>query len=277
MQAQRVSSSTRAGIGSRLNPAASAAVVAAPCDPVRPTQAWTDVAGVLTTTEADGRAWCVSDVHGTEEVGSWRALPCAAGPGTAVRHRTVAPTGGGGGAATALVTASGGHLTLNNAMGASGPAPHTRYLSADPERAVTSSWRREPVGTGTGTGPAFRLMAADRTAVRDDDKMGGTATSNECCCQRRLQPSALPPGLSSTWPPSEHPTPTRIIPEHRGLSLFLTFFLSFFLSFFLFFQNFSLFSLDLPFPLLSAMRPGTRRVPLLGSVFIAYWSVLAIQ
>ena len=68
-------------------------------------------------------------------------------------------------------------------MGASGPAPHTRYLSADLNRSPTSVWHREAANTGeyNGNGSAFRLVAADRTGVLDDDKAGGVSAGGDFC------------------------------------------------------------------------------------------------
>ena len=125
VQAQRVW--TKGPDEQRLDPAGSAVAVAAPCDPSRPTQAWAWTDGVLVTADGQGAWWCLTDTKGTWKVGSWRGVPCGdanAEAGT-VFERTVSAGADG---AIALVTHSGGHLTLNNAAGASGPVPHSRYL-----------------------------------------------------------------------------------------------------------------------------------------------------
>lgn len=174
VQAQRVW--TGSSIDDQLMPGFTAAAVAARCDAARPTQAWQDNAGVLTTTDADGVTWCLEDTEGSEAVGSWRGVRCSGGAGTPVQHR---PTTRGDNA-TAVLTRSGAHLTLNNALGASGPVPHSRYISADPGRSPASSWLRQSV-RGPGPGAAFQLMHSDRTGVRDDDKAGALSFGGDWC------------------------------------------------------------------------------------------------
>jgi hypothetical protein len=192
VQAQRVwTSGKRPG---DLDPAAgSVAAVATPCDRSQPTQAWKDEGGILVTTDDRGIEWCLKDVHGTEEVGSWRAVPCntallaSTGDGTALTFQRRSNIGSAGASATAvtLATPLGGRLAVNNAMGASGPVAHTRYLSTDQSRSSTASatWLREPVSSSghEDDQPLFRLMAADRIGVRDDDKVGGVTIGGDFC------------------------------------------------------------------------------------------------
>ena len=187
VQARRVStgnsnSNTNGGSGV-LRAGASVLAVAARCDTSRPTQVWTHegVSGTLSTIDATGSRWCVQDAENTEEVGSWRGVPCsAAAAGTALRQQPLQ----GSGAKVALVTPGQAHLTVNNALGASGPVAHTRYLSADKECSPGSSWtRRRAVGAGLRApgAPAFRLVAGDRAGLRSDDKVGGVAAGGDFC------------------------------------------------------------------------------------------------
>lgn len=170
VQAQRVWTAPGPGAG-RLDGVNSASAVAAHCSESRQTQVWKHVNGNLVTTDASGRQWCLHDVEGTEEVGSWRARVCSEASST--RFEQVKLSNGG----TAVVTPGGGHLTVNNAFGGSGPVQHTRYLSTDHTRSESAAWVRKPVGTES----AFRLMAADRTRIRDDDKMGGVKLGGDFC------------------------------------------------------------------------------------------------
>lgn len=169
VQAQRVWAGTSSS--SSLMGGFSSAAVAAPCDSTRSTQAWSDDNGVLTTTDAAGQKWCLADMEGSEEVGSWRAIPCSSAAGTRLTHQKIR------GNAVAVVTPGGAHLTLNNALGASGPVPHSRYLAADGDRSAFSSWLREPVDGSS----SFRLMHSDRTGVRDDDKAGSVTFGGDWC------------------------------------------------------------------------------------------------
>ena len=175
VQAQRVWAKAAARSDARFA-GDSAVAVAAPCDRSRPTQTWTHTAaGVLTTTDAAGVAWCVQDVERTEEVGSWRGVPCASSttPTVFKQQRTTAEGDGG---ATALLTPAGAHLTVENKLGASGPVAHTRYLRADREPSVASSWLRADSGNGK-----FTLMASERLTIRDDDKAGGVKFGGDFC------------------------------------------------------------------------------------------------
>lgn len=165
VQAQRVSAVS--SVGDALL-AGSVVAVAAPCNPSRPTQAWTWLGDSLTTTDAEGTRWCVVDAHGTEDEGSWRAVPCA--ETTAKSRITVAASTVHAGT-VALVTPLGGSLTVNNQEGASGPTAHTRY--------VTSDLLQDPSATWYYNGAA--LMARDRSGLRNDDKAGKVATGGDWC------------------------------------------------------------------------------------------------
>ena len=127
---------------------------------------------MLTTTDGNGGKWCLEDTEKTEAVGSWRGVPCAdLTAGTALSQTSDTDD-----VATALVTGSGAHLAWNNQLGASGPVPHSRYLSADSSRSPDSRWLRSPLDSG-----AFQLMASDRVSVRDDDKAGGLSLGGDFC------------------------------------------------------------------------------------------------
>jgi hypothetical protein len=205
VQAQRVWVSGNNGVGSSLdqldlNPAVgSAAAVAARCDPSRSTQAWKEVDGVLSTTDSQGVEWCMRDVHGTEEVGSWMGVACTtasplsagvvATPLTFKQQQMHGNNSNNNSGnliqAGTLTTPLGGQLAVNNAEGASGPVPHTRYLSTTQSRSFSanSTWLRKRVG-GNGVPTAdglFSLMATDRVGMRDDDKVGGVTRGGDFC------------------------------------------------------------------------------------------------
>jgi hypothetical protein len=193
VQAQRVWANTSASFRSGVfDPQVSVAAVAALCDASRPTQQWRHheaTSGALATTAADGSEWCLHSFGGAEEVGSWRAVRCASVPGAGgarLGQRALGQTPGAPASTTvAFVTPLGGHLVWDNALGASGPVPHTRYLAVDNDRSATSSWIRESVGkvsvAETDAVPPFRLMAADRANVRDDNKAGKVTTGGDFC------------------------------------------------------------------------------------------------
>jgi hypothetical protein len=148
---------------------------------------------VLMTIDADGNEWCVSDVEGTEDVGSWRALPCASSAATALV--AVPSFQGQSSTLTTLQTPTGRHLTVENKHGASGPVASTRYLHAaipseyDDDDATddldgrlstttttASSWIQQP-RTHTELAGAFTLMHSDRVGIRNDNKSGGHPAS----------------------------------------------------------------------------------------------------
>jgi hypothetical protein len=179
IQAQRVwSARGPSSLTDRLNPDMSAAAVAAPCRTAQSTQVWQHVNGVLATTDADGRMWCVRDVEGSEEVGSWRASPCDLLPGTVVTQETTQGTH-----AVRVRTSAGGYLTANTALGASGPVAHTRYIATDGSKSPSSMLLRQPAaGAGKNASASFRLVVDDGAAVRDDDKAGTVAPSASAYC-----------------------------------------------------------------------------------------------
>ena len=199
VQAQRVwvSNSSSRRRSASLLPGFSAAAVAAPCDATRPTQAWTVANGRFMTVDETGLRYCMVDAEGTEDVGSWRMIPCpseaeaAQGAavvtaGTRLEQVENAGSSSNSSAAEATVvvrTPGGAFLTLNNALGASGPVPHTRYLAPDRERsAAASSWLRSPApAAGTHGDDTFRLMHANRHGVRDDDKAGTVTIGGDFC------------------------------------------------------------------------------------------------
>jgi hypothetical protein len=128
--------------------------------------------------------WCLRDVDRTEEVGSWRGIPCAALSGEMTK--LVRPTdehgysdGYGGFRAVALRTTSGARLAPNNAHGASGPVPHSRYLGVEHTASATSTWLHVPreANSSSEHTAAFGLMVAGgRDDIIDDDKVGGVRT-----------------------------------------------------------------------------------------------------
>jgi hypothetical protein len=171
VQARRVSVNTTLG---PLNPHNHAIVVIARCNPFRPTQVWAHVGEMLSTTDEGGVDWCVKDVDGTEEVGSWRAIRCSESNGSPIHPQQAAQIADP--MAITLRTPLGGHLAWNNAFGASGPVPHTRYLSASRDSSPGAHWVRNAVGATT-----FHLHAADRIGIRDDDKVGGVTVGGDYC------------------------------------------------------------------------------------------------
>ena len=125
----------------------------------------------LTTTDEDGVRYCLADIHGTGDVGSWRGVPCS--DATIATFAMVANSSG----RTTLAATTGGHLTLDNAEFASGPVAHTRYLTADRAHAPASSWT---LRGKAGRANTFEVVAAPAAEgfVRDDDKMGGARTDS---------------------------------------------------------------------------------------------------
>jgi len=175
VQARRVSVTSKVTTATH-----SMSAVVARCEASRLTQEWVDNAGVLTTTDAAGVDWCVHDVEATEEVGSWRAIPCGrntASKAAIIKQRLTQTSEK---TESVLTTPAGSYLTWNNAMGASGPVPHTRYLTTVDEPSVESTWHHSPV-VGGSIKNSFKLKTNDKVAVLDDDKMGGVAAGGEFC------------------------------------------------------------------------------------------------
>lgn len=78
--------------------------------------------GVLYTVDANGNKWCLSGTFYGE--GGWNGVPCT--PSTS----QFAPHGyPGSGVANVTITGNHGSFGWNNQPGASGPWPHSRYVT----------------------------------------------------------------------------------------------------------------------------------------------------
>ena len=84
-------------------------------------------------------------------------------------------------ATVAIETASGAYLTLNNAHGASGPVPYSRYLAVDRDVGPTSTWLSVPANNTFGGEGLRQFIAVDRTGVLGDDKMGTVTRGGDWC------------------------------------------------------------------------------------------------
>lgn len=168
VQAQRVDSTPPPTTTSPLTPGFTAAVLA-PCDATRPTQTWFThpTYATLATRDTQGREWCLHDslgVGGTP--GSWGVVPCGAGEGSQSSITVEAVEAGAGSPPLLLLrTPAGTPLGWDNSWGASGPLPHTRYLTAT-GTAEESQWVGE-VGVKGGS------LQAHTPWVYDDDAIGG--------------------------------------------------------------------------------------------------------
>ena len=110
-------------------------------------------------------------------------MPCAVLSATGEATELRAEYHGGGGPVS-LHTKSGARLALNNAHGASGPVPHSRYLSVEHEASATSTWFRVP---REDSAEAFGLMTAERDGIIDDDKAGSVRTGGGDWCLDLVQ------------------------------------------------------------------------------------------
>ncbi len=171
-QAQRVASSPPPAGPAPLAPGHTAAVLAR-CDAARPTQAWRWRAdGSLATRDAQGAEWCLHDAlaSGGEE-GSWVVVPCGGGARTALRLAAAGAGAGGSEALLQLLTPAGAALGWCSAAGASGPLPHTRYLTAAAP-AGAAAWAGEAAALASGAGGALRAAAP---SVLDTDALRAAA------------------------------------------------------------------------------------------------------
>ena len=176
IQAQRVASSPPPP-SSSLSPAAATplltrghtAAVLARCNAARPTQAWRVRAGdgALATRDAAGAEWCLQDALGTGgEAGSWAVAPCDSSSSSssraAVEVTAAAPASGI--AAQQLLqlrTPAGAALGWCTAHGASGPLPHTRYLTTAAAPGA-AAWEGDAAALRSPTGSALRAAAGAR-------------------------------------------------------------------------------------------------------------------
>lgn len=107
------------------------------------------VGGTLSTTDENGNTWCLKDVGGCE--GGWIGTSCEPGHDDLFLpvHRGPGPVTGP--ANYSLLAADGqGGPGWNTQAGASGPWPHTRYIS-----------NNEGVFTMDLTAPKTAIQAAD--------------------------------------------------------------------------------------------------------------------
>jgi hypothetical protein len=138
--------------------------------------------GKLKTTDADGKVWCLSHSNGAE--GCWHAVDCNA---TGVTQ-FLPQTNGKNTSGTALYALGG--MQFNNQIGASGPWPHTRYISGG------YSWDKTPqylwlADFSAGT-PSTTIRANDGNII-DDDLIGNVTSGGDFCLQLNTA------GLLEVW------------------------------------------------------------------------------
>lgn len=127
--------------------------------------------GTLRTKDADDNVWCLSHSNGAE--GCWHAVDCNATGVTQFLPQTNGNTSG-----TALYALSG--MGFNNQVGASGPWPHTRYISGG------YSWDKTPQYlwlADFSAGTPSTTIRANNNNIIDDDLVGGVTAGGDFCLQ----------------------------------------------------------------------------------------------
>ena len=125
--------------------------------------------GLLRTVDGDGVEWCLG--QGGYDEGSWHGVPCDGKHGNLALLQPVAsgPPPPPGSPGNYTFDAGQSSLGFSNQPGASGPLPHTRYLT-----------RGSPIFTATLTAPS-PIKVADGSKIRDDDGVGGVTLGGDFC------------------------------------------------------------------------------------------------
>ena len=122
--------------------------------------------GQLQTTDAGGATWCLANRNGAE--GTWGGVACS----SRARGANFLPARGANGLYDI------GKSGWNNQAGASGPWPHTRYISGGYSWAGNSfAWRADFSKASTS------IAASDETGILDDDLVGGVTHGGTFCLQ----------------------------------------------------------------------------------------------
>lgn len=126
--------------------------------------------GVLRTTDALGATWCLTNRAGAE--GEWGGGACDAsdrGNSFDLQSRD--------GGKTWAIQGAGGSPSWNTQVGASGPHPHTRYISGYSWSGSSAVWLLDP------TAPSTPITASDKTGIIDDDLVGHVTKGGAFCLQ----------------------------------------------------------------------------------------------
>lgn len=130
--------------------------------------------GTLSTSDASGAAWCLA---GSGAEGSWTGAACGANDNAAILEPlpSGSPPPAGGGAANFTLSGGGSaSLGYNRQVYASGPWPHSRYVSNGAE-----AWTLDLAALQAPAGA--RVAAADTLGIIDDDLVGGVRAGGEFC------------------------------------------------------------------------------------------------
>ena len=125
--------------------------------------------GTLTTVDASGKTWCLADLFWAE--GGWYGVECnpKTPPFTVTTRGPVVD-----GFVNVSFTGRQGYFGWNNQPGASGPWPHSRYL--------TSGGGVFTINLAAAQGSAgSTITAADHTGIINDDLVGGVTTGGDFC------------------------------------------------------------------------------------------------
>jgi hypothetical protein len=135
--------------------------------------------GYIYTTDSAGDAWClIGDGGRSEGSVSASAVPCTHAFTDRGFPLWSAQAQTGGGTYGLQVNHPQGLLGYTNALGASGPLPHTHYVKADPWGG-SYSWVWDAVSDGTPS----QLRPKAGAGLVDDDNVGrvGTVDSGSLC------------------------------------------------------------------------------------------------
>jgi Alpha galactosidase C-terminal beta sandwich domain/Ricin-type beta-trefoil lectin domain len=129
--------------------------------------------GTLSTTDENGNDWCLQS--GSSE-GTWTAQFCNV---TSANFLYIVPIPSGpqplpGNPGNYSLTATSGGLGYSNQAGASGPWPHTRWMTQG-----SALWTVDFNAAQSPTGTSF--MVADQENIIDDDLIGNVTIGGKFC------------------------------------------------------------------------------------------------
>ena len=133
--------------------------------------------GALRTVDDTGAAFCLANFGGAE--GTWGGGDCATQGGLFTPSPSGPPPPAGGPANYTLAAARGGSPSWNSQPGASGPWPHSRYISGYGWSGAGSVFTLDVAAAQTAAGT--RVVASDHLGIIDDDLVGGVTRGGDFC------------------------------------------------------------------------------------------------
>lgn len=128
--------------------------------------------GQLATVDSEGNTWCLT---GSGAEGQWHAGVCkpGGGGGGSGSSQMFQPFPVGGQPGNFTLVSSGGSVAWNGQYGASGPLPHSRYIT---QGGGVFTFNLSALVNGTGT-----TIVAASNAIINDDLVGNVTTGGVFC------------------------------------------------------------------------------------------------